>query len=483
MKQFPITFCCILLLGNIDPSAAQVTTETAYRSEAFGSVSSGNYAPFWTTSHSWGMVPHRATIGKNMSWQTGIDLAASTKHAYNTLWLQQIYAEASWKQWNVRLGSKEDYKSILDKSLSSGDFVLSNNARPTPELNISLKDFIPLPLAKGNIYVRGDFAIGKFLDAEYVEGKAQPAGKSYAKDFYSHHKSMFFRFGNLEKASKWSFTLGMEHYAMFGGMAIIEGKTEKYPAKFSDFMRTVFIAEEGGSYVDYKYKSGSHIGAYTLRLDHLSKNRDTWSIYWHHFIEDGSSAGPQSFKDMLLGIQYKSRKKQHLSGAVLEYVYTKNQSGPVHFNLVMDDEHKHLASNGNGMDDYYNNVQYIQGPSYYGRSIGTPLFLSPEYNTDGNVNFKSNRIIALHAAAEGYLSNRMEYRLRATIGETWGRYKVPYIDSRKGIASSADLTYHCTKKGDLDLRFTLAFNSGKFFGDNSFGTGISIIKRGVIFQK
>lgn len=490
-----------LLAGILIPylACAQQSSETDYKSEVFGSVSSGTYTPFWMTSQTWGVVPlnannayvrgaigHKQQVNPNFSWNAGIDLVGSTQHVFNTIWAQQLYAEATWRKWNFRIGPKESYKSFFDESLSSGDFILSNNARPIPEANLSLTDFVLVPHTKGKFYLKGDIAFGKMLDGDYVEGIAKPAGKDYTRDLYTHHKSIFFRFGNFDKEKDtYRFTFGMDHYSYWTGTSILEGKMQVLPRTFSDLARAFFAAQEGGSPGpgQYFYVSGSHWGAYTFKLDHKLKNNDELSINWQHFFDDGSGMGPQNIKDMLAGVEYKSDKRQLLSGAVFEYVYTKDQSGPVHFNITMDESHQYLKSKGNGMDDYYNNYQFTQGPSYYGRSFGTPLFLSPEYNTDGTVNFKGNRIIAFHGAVQGYLNDKLSYRLRATYGETWGRYKLPYFDVRKGLASSIDLTYRSLKAEGLDFKLTLAFNNGSFFGDNSFGTGLSVSKRGIISKK
>lgn len=496
MKKF--LFCFSIITLHLSLAFGQQSSETAYGTEAFGSVSTGSHTPFWMTSHTWGIVPlsannayvrgeisHKAIIKDDLSWGAGLDLAGSTKHAFNTVWLQQAYAEATWRKWNLRVGPKESYTSFLDENLSSGDFILSTNARPMPEANLSLVDFVAVPFTKNKLYLRGNIAFGKMLDGDYVESIAGPAHQNYYKGISSHHKSIYFRFGDFRKGNTFRLTFGLQHFAYFDGHGVIDGVENRSRTNLSEIFRTVFIAKEGGpdGIGVYKYKTGSHFGTYTVKFDYKAKNKDTFSTYWHHFIEDGSSAGPQSIRDMLAGVEYKSDKRQLLSGAVFEYVYTKDQSGPVHFNYGMDDSHQYLKSKGNGMDDYYNNVQYIQGPSYYGRSFGTPLFLSPEYNTDGTINFKSNRIIAYHGAIEGYLSKKFSYRLLATYGETWGRHRIPYLATRKGVASSIDLTYRSLKAEGVDFKLTLAFNHGSFFEDNSFGTGISVSKRGIISKK
>jgi len=45
------------------------------------------------------------------------------------------------------------------------------------------------------------------------------------------------------------------------------------------------------------------------------------------------------------------------------------------------------------------------------------------------------------------------------------------------------LIYSCPKVQDLDLKLSLGFNKGDFFSSDTFGGGITIAKRGIIFKK
>lgn len=47
--------------------------------------------------------------------------------------------------------------------------VFSNNARPLPEINVSLTDFVPIPFTQGWVHLRGDFAAGRSFDTKYLE--------------------------------------------------------------------------------------------------------------------------------------------------------------------------------------------------------------------------------------------------------------------------------------------------------------------------
>ena len=508
MKQHIISILFCILPFSFE---ANSQLQTTYRAETFGSVTTGENTPFWMLYHNWGMVPldadnfyirggvfHQQTINKDWSFNAGFDLAGSSPHAYGDVWVQQLYGELNWKFFRLNIGSKEDYTSLLNPYLSSGDFDISNNARPLPEVKISIPDFVLVPYTKGNMYIKGDFAIGRYMDGQWQEDVARPHNHNYTKNVLSHHKSIYFRFGNIKK-NKLQFTLGLDHQAQWGGMLyqyqdVYVEENDRWEKKYivynqpqglSDLLR-VMIAKEGSgtsSIADQLAAAGSGMGSYLFKFDYRLKNSDELSIYKQHFFEDGSGMGFQNYRDGLYGIEYKTKRKSLLSGAVFEYVYTKHQTGPIHFNYEMDDEHYHLFKKGNGNDNYYNNVDYVQGPSYYGRTKGTPLFLSPEYNRDGRLNFTSSRIIAFHSGIEGYLHSTLQYRLLATTGQTWGLYYIPFTSVRKGAALGLDLIYSCPKVSDLDLKLSLGFNKGEFFSDDAFGGGITITKRGVIFRK
>ena len=483
--------------------------QTTYRVEAFGSVSTGENTPFWMLYHNWGMVPlgadnfyirggvfHQQTINKDWSFNAGFDLAGASPNAYGSIWVQQLYGELNWKFLRLNIGSKEDYTSLLDPNLSSGDFELSNNARPLPEIKVSIPNFVLIPYTKGNLYIKGDFAVGYYMDGNWQEKVALPNLYSYEKNVLAHHKSLYFRLGNIEMKNKLQFTVGLDHQAQYGGTLYkyrsylpyipTEYTVFNQPQGITDLLRVV-MAREGSpssTITDQSYTAGSSIGAYLFKFDYRLKNNDILSIYKQHFFDDGSGLAFENYRDGLYGIEYKMKNKSLLSGALFEYVYTKNQTGSVDFwYQLMDNEHYHLRNLGNGNDDYYNNVDYVQGHSYFGRTMGTPLFLSPEYNKDGRLFFTSTRIIAYHLGVEGYFYRDLQYRLLVTTGQSWGTYYVPFVHVKNGIASELDFMYSFRRIEGLGIKLSLAFNKGEFFSDDSFGGGITITKSGVLFQR
>ena len=206
------------------------------------------------------------------------------------------------------------------------------------------------------------------------------------------------------------------------------------------------------------------------------------SAYIQHFFEDGTGMVFENYPDNLYGLEFQTSQKSLVSGVVLEYIYTKQQTGTIHLGDIGDD-HNIRPSDKGGNDNYYNNVDYVQGPSHFGYSYGTPLFLPPIYNTDGSVNFKGNRIIAFHAGIEGYICPELQYRLLMTTGQNWGRYYVPFSSVKKGFASQLELIYAYPKTEDFSIRLSLGVDSGEFFGGNTFGGSVTLSKKGIISKK
>ncbi|MDR1526950.1 MAG: capsule assembly Wzi family protein [Dysgonamonadaceae bacterium] len=471
-----------------------------YRLEYFGSVATGAHTPFWTVNHHWGATAleannfymraglfHQQTIARDLLFDFGIDIAGGNHSNYGTLWVQQLYGRLQWKKLRLDMGSREDYLSLLNPRLSSGDIMNSNHARPHPQIRGSLADFLLVPYTKQNVYLKADFSIGGYLDGKWLENRAYPTLHNYAKNVLSHSKSLYFRFGNIETQHRQQFTFGFAHKAQWGGVLVQEDYQQPgtfiiydQPQNPDAFIR-MLIAKEGSpkaSPSDQAFVSGSHWGAYLLKYDYKLKNNQYIHAYIQHPFEDGTGMILQNYPDNLYGLEWRSQQRAWVSGVVLEYIYTKQQTGPIHLgNLGLDQNLGNVIKGGN--DNYYNNVDYVQGPSYFGKTQGTPLFLSPEYNTDGSLNFKGNRIQALHLGIEGYLHPYLQYRVLLTSGQNWGKYYQPFTYVHTGFASHLEFLYTFPKNSGWQARLETGYDTGDFFGGTTFGASITLTKRGL----
>lgn len=135
--------------------------------------------------------------------------------------------------------------------------------------------------------------------------------------------------------------------------------------------------------------------------------------------------GEYGWKDCLAGIEVTFPKNRIISGFVYEYISTKDQTGAVYW-----DHTPEIPEQVSGTDDYYNHGIYT-GWQHWGMGIGNPLVVSPIYNTDGEIRFKSSRMQGHHFGLTGNPIDDLQYRILFSVTRNWGTYAVPFMKSRK----------------------------------------------------
>ncbi|GHU90110.1 hypothetical protein FACS1894155_08020 [Bacteroidia bacterium] len=456
-----------------------------YRIDAFASVAAKDITPFWMVNNTYGTVPLRSNnvygrgdvywshyFNKDISIRSEIDLERASHHS-SSFFIQQLYTSLSYKSLNLTVGAKEYYNSILYKNLSLGDFTYSPNARPIPEINLSVPEFVTVPYTKGILQAKGDFAVGKSTDSRYIERTVQP-GKDYAKNILWHHKSLAIRLYDPKQHFPLSLIFGVVHAVQWGGWTSEEG-LGKLPHSSRDFYRIV-MGKGGGddaSLGEQINVLGNHLGTYNLKIGYTNRNFDISAYKQHHF-DDRSGMDYANWRDGIWGMECTLNNQIYLKKIVIESIYTLNQSGPMHFLTY------NRPARGGGNDDYYNHTQYISGWSHWGRSIGNPLLTSPEYSKDGIIYFQNNRVKGLHIGLEGIISTSFSYRILATGMYAWGRSSYPFLKRKDDFSSLFECNYIHPRLKDWKFSIQSAFDTGDLYGNN-FGCSFKISKSGRIF--
>ena len=473
-------------------SQSETYNSTDYKIEAFGSAATDKYTPFHTVSNRYGIIPleagnaylqagvfHNQAAGNGFQWSAGIDVVTSAPR-YRNAYIQQLYAAIRYKFLELSIGSRENYTSLWDRHLSSGDFVMSANARPIPEVNISIPQFTPVPFTNGILQFKGNFAVGRSFDSDYLEHFTNE-NQVYIRDILWHHKSLHVRIIDPKSHFPFTATLGVRHHAQWSG-ASSNPEKEKYPHSIKDFMN-VMIGKSGGVGVnefDILNVLGNHYGSYEIKLGYLSHSFDVFA-YKQHYFEDASGMELYNIKDGLHGIQANIHNFAPLNKIVFEFVNSRDQSGPVHY--IIYDHDKYPAGFGGGGDDYYNNIEYFNGVSYFNRSLGSPLLTSPEYNKKGEIGFKNNRIRAFHLGFQGYISKQLSYRILATSMEGWGTPERPLLQKDNNFSCAAKISYRHPRLDDWLFSGEIAADFGStIYGDNT-GISLSITKTGILLRK
>ncbi len=461
---------------------------TTYKVSLFASVATGEHTPFWMVSNRYGVVPldagngvveagvfHSRRLGKGFRWGAALDVAAAAPRHHN-VFVQQAYAEIGYRSLLLSVGSKERYNSLRDRRLSSGDMVQSANARPVPEINLGLPEFAVIPLTKGWLQAKGDFALGKSFDTDYLEDWAG-ANQQYVKHVLWHHKSLFLRVKDTNGGFPLSLTIGAQHFAQWGGTSTSQ-KIGKQPQSFKDMIR-VILGKAGGedaSLADRLNVLGSHFGAFDFRLRYEANDR-SGQFYYQHYFNDRSGIEFANKADGLWGVQIELPYVPWISKIVGEYLVTMNQSGPIHY--VAFDHNKWEGSRGGGDDDYYNNKEYTTGLSYFNRGIGSPLIISPEYNKGGKFGFKNNRIKSWHIGAEGIINTHLSYRALFTVMNGRGTSYFPFLSKKQGTSSLIDINYTHPRLGGWLFTGSVAADTGTMVG-SGVGFSLSVTKTGLL---
>lgn len=491
MKALHSILAGIILLSISAHGYSQINKtqdSTIYKVELFGSAATSSNTPFWMVSNRYGVVPldagnvfldagvfHNQHFGNKFRWGAGLDVIAAVP-CHRNVFIQQAYAEIGYRSLLLSVGSKERYNSLWDRNLSSGDMVQSPNARPIPEVNLSMPEFTVVPWTKGLLQVRGDFAMGRSFDTDYLEDFAN-VKQTYVKNVLWHHKSFFLRIKDTRNDFPLSFTMGAQHFAQWGGTST-NPKIGKQPQSFKDMIRVIF-GQKGGedaTLSDQINVLGSHYGSFDFKLSYTTKDLGG-HFYYQHYFNDKSGIEFANKSDGLWGIQIDLPATPWLSKIVGEYLVTMNQSGPMHF--IDFDHDKWEGGRGGGNDDYYNNGEYLTGFSYFNRGIGSPLIPAPEYNEDGILGFKNNRVKSWHIGAEGSINALLSYRVLFTAMNGWGTSYLPFLNKKYGTSTLIDINYtHPQLKGWL-FTGSVAADSGTMIG-KGVGFSLGVTKTGLL---
>lgn len=367
----------------------------------------------------------------------------------------QAYLGLSDKVIRLQAGAFADEELMGGLSSSNGDLLRSLNYRPIPKVRLSTPGFIPFLWAKSWFSFKAEYDEAILTDERIV---SRP---------HLHHKSLMFR---LHNALNTRFTFGLNHYVFWGGHSEQYGQ---FPDRPKDYIRYVTAASGGGDYLDTDRlnAAGSQLGSYLFSLERDFQKFHV-EIRVSHPFEDGSGMGFEN-KDNLYTFHWrKNATGSLLDELVIEYLYTKHQSGDPNIELQEGVRSDHIR----GGDNYFNNGVYQTGFTYKEQIMGTPLFEPLSYNANGVVTgVANNRVEAIHLGGKGTISQAFTWNARVTLSRNFGTYGSPFNPARRQLYSLAQLGYQC-KKLPIQLNALLGLDAGELLPDN-VGVGGQIVWR------
>lgn len=383
--------------------------------------------------------------------------------------LRQLWGGVKYRSLCIYAGMKGECSALFNSELGSGDLVMSDNARPIPQIRAGFVDFQDIPLTRGWVQIQGELAYGKFVDSGWLEDHYNYYNSFVTTGAYMHYSRLYLR-SNPDRPL--SVTVGMQQAAQFGGTWQTYSQGEQTSShtgtvRFKDFVNALFpwtggTSDTGG---DAAYYSGNHLGSWNLMFTYRFRGGSTLKAYMQSPWEDGSGIGKLNGWDGVWGLEYSfAEGSPVLKTIVAEYIDFTNQSGPMHW-APGDFPGTQVPGEATGADDYYNNYMY-NGWTNYGMAIGTPFVKSPIYNTDGYMRFTDNRVRGFHIGADGVLGNSLKWRALFSYRTSWGTPFLPSPEKLHDTSMLVEAAYTLPRVPGLTLSGALAFDAGSLYEDN-----------------
>lgn len=479
-----------------------------YEASFIGTASTGTFSPFYINSLRHGKIisPNNTLVegkawrpmelDKRFSYSFGVDFltgwSSGTDYSFYTaetgwgvhnltpprIWLHQLYGEVKYRSLFLSAGLKERSSALLNERLSSGDLTESGNARPIPQVRIGFIDFQNIPFTNGWVQIQGEVAYGKMTDSDWWLDHYNYFNYHVTKGQWFNYKRCYFR---TKPSQPFSITIGLQAGDTFGGTryAYREGQLTHEPQTtkitFKSLLNALIPMEGSGE----AFYEGNHLGSWDFMARYALRDGSIIKAYFQWPWEDGTGIGRMNGWDGLWGLEWKNSPQSTfpIKGAVVEYIDMTNQSGPQHY-APGDFPGENIGSQATGCDDYYNNFFY-NSYANYGMSIGTPMMMSPVFNTDGYLAYVATRMRGFHAALEGVLSPSLSWRVRGGYRIGYGNGHVILPSPIKSTSVAANLSWDIPQVKGLNLNAEIAYDHGTMPG-SSFGTLITLNYRGLL---
>lgn len=465
-----IKIFCLLVSA---PALSQENGDSViYKIETGSLVSSFGNTSFWLLSNNYGTISYnspsvwaragfsgRVGINNLVSFVYGADFI-DRYNGQNEIILQQAYLGIKIASFTLQSGSFEEIFGNQNQSLSSGGLIWSGNARPLTGISLSVSEYRPAPFTKGFLEFKGGIS-HKWLE-----------DNQYTSDVWLHHKYIFIKIGGR---LPFHLEYGLHHCAQWGGKSSNPDYGE-LPDDIKAFGK-VFLGRGGGDDGPEEETSnviGNHIGSHNLALDFNGQSLSL-KFNWQTIFEDGSGLRLRNIKDGLWGIRISSESWKYVSGFLVEFINTTDQSGRFHDHY---EDGVYIIDGGN--DNYFGHFIYQQGWSTRGLSIGTPIITSPVFSESNFWPF-NNKVTALHSGIEGIIKN-FNYKALYTYSRNYGTNANPFPARKDQHSLLLKSTFTNLLPWDISMTVAVAADLGELFQKNA-GIMLSFRKEGFVKWK
>lgn len=464
--------------------------------ELGGLVSSGSNTPFWLRANQFGSVPRQGpgVVGQLRVWRDyapsdvarpgrarpGAARPDSARRnavrvgfglnpvvnvgAINQVMLVEGYAKVGWRGVEIWGGRRREQIGLGDTLLSSGFYAGAGNALPVPKVQFQTIGYRTLPFTRKFVAINAGIGHGWFA-ANYIQGA------------FLHQKHLHLRLG--KPTARTHFYTGVNHQAQWGGQADYlreppsSAPDGRLPSSLRDFPYVLTATvprdwyQQGYTAFD-SYRIGNHLGSIDFGVSRQAKHGN-WLLYHQHPFEDVSGLLFINVPDGLWGLRWARNGADtpanfRFQRLTVEYLQTTNQSGPTFYIT---------GSKYQGADNYFNHGQYVQGWSFRGNGIGTPLIptrfdVRPELQAQSGFYFPSNRVQSVYVGAQAQWRDRLTLMSRLSVGRYYGTFAEPFSEPVNQFSALLMGQLTLPRWRNMSLIGALAVDSGQLL-NNSVG--------------
>lgn len=303
------------------------------QTEVATSVSSNSdLNPLWLYSQEWGKYTQyrqgealiylkgkvRVANYKYFTMNAGLGLIGKTE--FRKSMIHEAYLSGRLFIFDYTAGMEA--KSPLAKydRMTSGNYLMSSNARPTPRIGLGLMRFWSVPFTHDWLQIKGALYLGKLLNEYDANDKY---ASQYTRDVIFHEKFAYARIGGLRIVKPY---LGLVHSVMMGGK-MADGDEipidmwASFLGKGSDKFTGKFRGESTNA-------AGAHQGMWDAGVD-FDANALYGTVYLKRPFADatGKMINDDRSKDFYIGSVVNLRNTLHLKSIGVEWVRTDWQGG------------------------------------------------------------------------------------------------------------------------------------------------------------
>lgn len=452
---------------------------TEYHAEIGSYYSTSGQTPFWLRSNQFGTVPLDAPLGtvragvrsdyrktpanrKSVDFGYGLDVVGNAPGRGWQVLVPEAYAKVRFGPLEAYAGRRREVFGLVDTLLSSGSFAWSGNALPLPKIQVSVPDYWP---ANAVVSLKGNFAHGFFENS-----------RPYVRNAFLHQKSLYVRLGKPGWGVR--FFGGFTHQVMWGGQSPFYSTNGQLPSNLLAYWKVVSgrsLAGDStkfGNSFDGGNRVGNHLGSVDVGTE-FTVGGSSFFLYRQNVFEDGSLFYLTNITDGLNGLRWQNlntnRAAFRLQRVTAEYLSTLSQGG----NAFGDDPRQR------GRDNYFNHPQYLDGWSYFGRTVGTP-FITPNAELGDLVGrtggfTSNNRVQAAHLGVAGAAGEAVRFEGKVSYSWNHGTYDGPFNTVRTQLSAYLRCAADVDVFDGIEVSGAVGYDQGSLL-NNALGFNLRLRK-------